>query len=106
MDDPGASGVALPTPIEHALVTAPGGAAASTASPILRGNVGRALIWLALPVLGEQVLGKETPESTVAKVKKCNCCFMPPGYGAPPTLASRQTPATSRATTLISSSTT
>ncbi len=78
MDDPGASGVALPTPIEHALVTAPGGAAASTASPILRGNVGRALIWLALPVLGEQVLnmcvlltdmflaGFISPEATVA----------------------------------------
>jgi MATE family multidrug resistance protein len=56
MDDPGASGVALPALIERELPKATPAASAATGSPILTGHVGRALLWLALPVLGEQVL--------------------------------------------------
>lgn len=78
MDDPGASGVALPALIDGDLPKTILPVVDVAASPILAGHVGRALLWLAVPVLGEQMLnmlvgltdmflaGYIGPEATVA----------------------------------------
>jgi len=56
VNDPDPSGMAMPGLIDAAEPAPPASAAAMGVSPILTGHVGRALLWLALPVLAEQAL--------------------------------------------------
>jgi len=56
VNDPDPSGMAMPGLIDTAEPATPASAAAMPVSPILTGHVGRALLWLALPVLAEQAL--------------------------------------------------
>ncbi len=56
LNDPEASGISMPSVPDGGSPEDAGMAGGAPVSPILTGRVGRAMFWLAIPVLGEQAL--------------------------------------------------